>query len=180
MPANPNPWDYADKSGKEHAHQAAVFMWANMAVNFGLIVANYKEAYTVPGWAKEREASYNDKVPELKWLFAIHNQGHGDLVRGSIAKAEGVKAGVFDLFLPVPIRRAGGLNGALPSQHLAGLFLEMKVDKNQPSNLQLEFQSFARSMHYAAEIAWGWLEARDKLLDYLGLPRYNAAIYKGS
>lgn len=171
----PNPWDYAEKSGKEHAHQAALFMWANMALNFGYHVANFKEAYIEPGWALKN--ARGDLVLQLKWLFAVHNQGHGDKIRGAIARAEGVKAGVFDIFLPVPIRRDGQYNGALPAQHFAGLFLEMKVDKNQPSNDQLEFQSFARQYHYAAEIAWGWLEARDKILDYLGLSRYSAAIY---
>ena len=177
MASSPNPWDYAEKSGKEHAHQAALFMWANMATMFGLVVANHKEAYTVPGWAKERKNKFQDIVPQLKWFHAIHNQGHGDAIRGAISKAEGVKRGVFDMFLPVPVRHAGEYNGALPAKHFAGLYLELKVDKNIASNDQLEFQAYVKSMHYSAEIAWGWLEARDKILDYLGLPRYTAAIY---
>ena len=172
----PNPWDYAEKSGKEHAHQAALFMWANMAVNFGYHVANFKEAYTVQNWAMQN--ARGDLVWQLKWMHAIHNQGHGDVIRGGIAKAEGVKAGVFDIFLPVPVRRDGGYNLALPPKHFAGLYLEMKVDKNQPSNDQLSFQTFAKEMHYEAEIAWGWLEARQKILDYLGIARYDAAIYQ--
>ena len=164
----PNPWDYADKSGKEHAHQAALFMWANMAVFNGFYVANFKEAYTVPGWALKN--CQGDLVPQLKWMHAIHNQGHGDVIRGAVGKAEGVKAGVFDIFLPVPVSRPGGYNGALPATHNAGLYIEMKVDKNQPSNQQLEFQAYAKSMHYAAEVAWGWLEARKIICAYLGLP----------
>jgi hypothetical protein len=166
----PNPWDYAERSGLEHAHQAALFMWANMAVNFGRIAADTRAAYTEAGRALKISEGTNDKIPQLRWLFAVHNQGHGDKIRGAHAKAEGVKAGVFDTFLPVPIVIPGAHNGAFPAKHYAGLFVELKVGYNQPSADQLAFQAYARSMHYAAEIAWGWIEARAKLLEYLQLP----------
>lgn len=166
---NVNPWDYAEKSGKEHAHQAALFMWANMAVHFGRLAADTKSSYTEPGRAQEL-SRVNDRISSLRWLFAIHNQGHGDRTRGSIAKAEGIKAGVFDLFLPVPRYFRGAHNGAMPATNYCGLFVELKVGYNQPSAEQLAFQAFARSMGFSAEIAWGWIEARAKLLTYLGLP----------
>jgi hypothetical protein len=169
MASTPNPWDYAERTGLEHSHQAALFMWANMAVNFGRIAADTKSSYSEPGRALKLSEA-NDKIPQLRWLHAIHNQGHGDKIRGAHAKAEGVKPGVFDMFLPVPISIAGDHNGAFPAQHFAGLYLELKVGYNQPSADQLAFQAFARSMHYAAEIAWGWIEARQKLLEYLRLP----------
>lgn len=165
----PNPWDYADKSGLEHAHQAALFMWVNMAVNFGRIAADTKSSYSEPGRALQL-AKADDKIPLLRWFHAIHNQGHGDKIRGAHAKAEGVKAGVFDTFLPVPVHIPGEFNGAFPATNLAGLYLELKVGYNQPSNDQLAFQAYAKSMGYAAEIAWGWIEAREKLLKYLRLP----------
>jgi len=158
----PNPWDYADKTGAEHAHQAALFMWANMCVNFGFYTANCKEAYTVEGWALNFSSNnpYEFKVPQLEWLHAIHNQGHGDKIRGGIAKAEGVKAGVFDIFLPVPI----------VNEMKAGLYIELKVGKNQPTNDQLRFQTYARYVRYDADIAYGWLEARAIISRYLKLP----------
>ncbi len=52
--------------------------------------------------------------PELALLYAIPNGGARDAVTGARMKAEGVKAGVPDLFLPVA--RCG----------YHGLFVEMK------------------------------------------------------
>lgn len=171
MASSPNPWDYAERYETEHAHQAALFMWANMAARFGLNAANDKFSYTEPGWALNYQKFERfEPIEPLKWFHAIHNQGHGDVIRGAKAKAEGVKAGVFDMFLPVPVRYEGGFNKALPATYYAGLYLELKVGKNQPSNDQLAFQTYARGMGYAAEIAWGWIEARQKLLQYLHLP----------
>lgn len=174
MPSAPNPWDYSERYGSEHAHQVALFMWANMAVRFGYFVSNYKEAYCEPGWAMANQRE--DKLVALKWLHAIHNQGHGDAIRGAKAKAEGVKAGVSDLFLPRPVRYDGGCNLALPGVYHPGFYLELKVGKNSPSNDQLEFQADMKALGYKVDVAWGWLEAREKLLDYLQLPRYEAAI----
>ncbi len=163
----PNPWDYAKAS--EHSHQAALFMWANMACNYGLVAAGTPSSYTVAGAAIETSrlalATGNcaGPLPQLKWLHAIHNQGHGDAVRGGKAKAEGVKAGIFDMFLPVvKIERPSG-------QIYNGLYLELKVGKGQPSDKQLEFAKDMRAAGYDCEIAWGWLEAREKILSYLGI-----------
>jgi hypothetical protein len=160
---NVNPWDYAEKSGLEHAHQTALMMWANMATRFGLTAADEKTSYTVTGVAMALRDARGDLVHQLKWLHAIHNQGHGDKVRGAMAKAEGVKAGVFDLFLPVP-KYDANLNGGW----YHGFYLELKVGDNKPSAIQLEFKSDMEEKGYYCDIAWGWLEARKKLLDYLG------------
>lgn len=190
----PDPWSYADKTGKEHAHQAALFMWANMTMMFGPVIADRLESYTVAGWAKGHfdnivAGKYGEPheavpVPQLKWLHAIHNQGHGDAVRGGMAKAEGVKAGVYDMFLPVP--RYIGLvasrligdkqgwpsNNPASEQAYCGFYLELKVGKGRTSDKQNEFATDMQAAGYATDVAWGWLEARNKLLAYLGLPQY--------
>ncbi len=166
-----DPWSYADKSELEHAHQVALFMWANMAEKFGAYTANIPAAYNERGWAKDYSAraiasgNYY-KIPQLKWLHAIHNQGHGSAIRGAKAKAEGVKAGVYDLFLPVPMRQQNSPIGFISQ---CGLYLELKVGANQPSDIQNQFGMDMRAAGYAAEVAWGWLEARDKILAYLQL-----------
>jgi hypothetical protein len=171
-----DPWSYAEKTGKEHAHQAALFMWANMAQRFGIRAAEQVASYTTPGHAK---AWHNqnvtsgcvDTAPELKWLHAIHNQGHGDAIRGAKAKAEGVKPGVYDMFLPMPMpkQETETYFGQGPFVlNYCGLYLELKVGKNKPSEKQNEFSKDMRKAGYATAVAWGWLEARKIILDYLG------------
>jgi hypothetical protein len=166
-----DPWSYAEKSGTEHAHQTALFMWANMACRFGAYTANFPAAYTEKGWAanysKHAIETGNDfLIPQLKWLHAIHNQGHGDAIRGGKAKAEGVKAGISDLFLPVPTMQHLQPSH-LDCRYYCGLYLELKVGNNKPSEIQLEFMNDMRAAGYAADWAIGWLDARYKILTYL-------------
>lgn len=172
-----NPWDYAEKSGTEHAHQAALFMWANMAMRYGhytsMIPASYMQKDYARNYSRNAIATGNDfLIPQLKWLHAIHNQGHGDAIRGAKAKAEGVKAGVSDMFLPVPRTMWSNEEGG--TGYLAagfpiycGLYLELKVGSNTPSEDQLIFMADMREAGYCADWAKGWLEARDKILAYL-------------
>lgn len=169
-----DPWSYAEKYKSEHANQASLFMWSNMACKFGLKAANDPTSYQIAGVASGFLVSHGDMVPQLKWLHAIHNQGHGDAVRGSKAKAEGVKAGVFDIFLPVPRtmwsneKGGTGYMGAGLGIY-AGLYLELKVGKNQMSGIQAEFCADMERNGYATCCAWGWMEARDHILKYLGI-----------
>jgi len=158
-----DPWSYAERCKSEAANQRALFMWSNMAYRFGLMAANNKSSYTLPNHAANDCLIHNDRVLQLKWLHAIHNQGHGDAIRGANAKAEGVKAGVFDMFLPVPARLS------VYNSCYNGLYLELKVGKNKMSSIQTEFADDMTSAGYACECAWGWLNARDKILKYLGL-----------
>lgn len=161
------PWKRAE-SGTEHGEQSALFMWANMAVNFGLTAANDPKSYTVAGHAAELLRLNADPVEKLKWLHAIHNQGHGDAIRGGRAKAEGVKAGVFDVFLPVRVRDFNVPLGTVIPVLYCGLYIEMKrADGGKPSPEQLAFQKDIRAAGYAAEICHGWLEAAAVLLKYI-------------
>jgi len=180
--ANLDPWGYAAKTRTEHAEQVALFMWANMARLCGVEAANDPLSYNVRGYASKYQlpvfgSRYDDRlgqsveVPvypalhQLKWLHAIHNQGHGDAVRGGQAKAEGVRAGVADVFLPVPAPQDGWSN-----KIYSGLYLELKKKEGgKPSPLQLEFQADMREAGYKAEIVHGWELARDEILRYLGV-----------
>lgn len=175
-----DPWSYADKTGLEHAHQTALFMWANMAMRFGPNIANDPHSYTVAGFAQKQFEGkgglgfikYSAPIPQLKWLHAVHNQGHGDAIRGAKAKAEGVKAGVSDLFLPVPLVEArpptaGWLGDYHGWSFCAGLYLELKVGSNTPSEQQLEFMDDMRAAGYQADWVVGWEMARERILAYL-------------
>jgi hypothetical protein len=167
-----DPWSYADKTKTEHAEQTALFMWAAMGYRYGLQIANDSDAYSVKNYAEGfsiRLGGDAYALPQLKWLHAIHNQGHGDKVRGSIAKAEGVKAGVFDIFLPVPTSKRNiiQVNGWF---HYHGLYIELKrKGAGKPSQEQLDFLADMRQAGYSAYICHGWEAARDCILEYLNV-----------
>lgn len=184
------PWDRAE-GPKEFDQQSALVQWRNMAIMFGLRAAMDPDSYTRNGVAgRHREAERSEYEPssswdkwspptELEWLHAVKNQGHGDAVRGSRSKMEGVEAGVSDMFLPYPIvmdRNEPPFPGALVmgnSSLYCGLYVELKRDdKGKMSDPQEAFQGFVRSKGYACELAFGWEHAAQILLVYLGyLPR---------
>lgn len=63
-------------------------------------------------------------------------------------KAEGVKAGVFDIMLPYP---AGAY---------AGLFIEMKYGTNKLKKEQRPWWKWFNKVGYYAAVCNGWDEAR--------------------
>lgn len=161
------------KSGTEHGHQAAVFSWSNMAMRFGIEAADDADMYKpkkdkdAPPLAQVKYGTAN-AVPELRWLHAIGNGGsRGDnatsrAIRGGQMKAEGVKAGVADCFLPV--RR-----GVWP-----GLYIEMKKPsvrtKSGEGGLsveQKEFRDFVQSQGYGWVVCYDWMEAVAIIKQYL-------------
>jgi hypothetical protein len=183
-----DPWSYAGKTRNEYAEQVALFMWANMAAMFGPILAKDPHSYTTPGFAKTQfdnrgKLGYvksSDPIPELRRLFAIKNAGHGDAVRGAMSKAEGVKAGVPDIMLPVIVSEK--VSGYMPwttepfveTKFAAGLFIELKRQKSArgsaggTSDVQDEWIAYLRHAGYAVEVCVGWEAARDAILRYLG------------
>lgn len=129
----PQPQDIA-KVGTEHAHQVALFCWAALAAA---------------------------DLPELRLMFAIPNGGERNKIVAARLKAEGVKASVPDIFLPV----------ARGKWH--GLFIELKKlgakrsDAGRASREQLEMIEKLRGQGFGACVCVGWEAARDTLLGYL-------------
>ena len=117
------------RAGTEHAQQVALFAWMALP-------------------------DQQSKYPELKLCFAIPNGGERNKIVAGNLKAEGVKAGVLDIFLPVS---RGGFHG---------LFLEMKVGKNRTTPEQKEFQTAVEIQGYATLVCYSWVEAA------LGIERY--------
>jgi len=94
-------------------------------------------------------------VTEANWLFAIPNGGQRHIAVATRMKAEGVKSGVWDLFLPIP---RGDYHG---------LFIEMKYNKRKLTDNQRVFGAYVKEHGYATAIAYTWIEAKDIIEKYL-------------
>lgn len=171
-----DPWTYAAKTRNEYAEQAALFMWANMAQHFGVIVANDPLSYTQKGYAKDLyDKPFTANIPliGLKWLHSINNNaGKGDAIRGAMAKAQGVKAFIPDIFLPLPINTQRMAHG---QKHYSGYYIELKRlasergAKGKANEGQLACHADLRAAGYKVDVFEGWELARDGLLSYLGV-----------
>ena len=95
------------------------------------------------------------RFPELKLLFHIPNGGKRDAREAARLKAMGVKAGVPDLCLPVP------MNG------FAGLYIEMKYGKNTPTDKQKEWIRDLKEQGYKVTVCYSGVEATQELEGYL-------------
>lgn len=140
--------------GTESGEQKALFAWAAMACYRGFLAADDDASYMVKGHA----AQYGDwrKVPELKWLHAIPNGGKRDAITAARMKAEGSRAGVYDIFLPVA------------RQGCHGLYIELKPLKaGRESDEQKEFGAFVMQQGFHAEVKRGWRTAADLIQKYL-------------
>jgi hypothetical protein len=112
----------------ESIHQASVIKWANLSV-----------------------AAY----PELKWLHCSLNGVKLSPIQAKIAKSQGMKAGISDLFLPV--KRC----------EYSGLYIEMKYGKNGLTEEQEKFLNFVASQGYKTEVCYDWLVAKECIVNYL-------------
>lgn len=108
------------------------------------------------GWAQMKSYFH----PELGLMFHIPNGGKRSKAEAARFKAEGVKAGVPDILLPVPRGK------------YHGLFIELKrLRGGSPTKDQLEWIAQLRAQGYAAAICCGWQEASEEILKYLELER---------
>lgn len=128
------PGDLA-KQGTESGHQKALFAQA---------------ALFIPVY------------PELRWMHHIPNGGGRSAVTGSKLKGEGVRAGVFDVFLPVA---RGGYHG---------LYLEMKAPGKLEnlSSLQREFRDAMLIQGYYVKTADNWETAWQYIEEYMKFEVY--------
>jgi hypothetical protein len=153
----------------ESSNQTAFFAYCAVAENHGFDVADL--------WAKTGEIDSAASQPLnglLKWLHHVPNGGsRGDTaqsrkIRGARLKAEGVKDGVPDIHLPVPILHEG--------TWWHGLYLEMKKPSQKPkrcsskggmSDAQIEFREHCWKWGYGFATCYSWEEAVHVLKKYL-------------
>ena len=108
------------KRSPEHDLQTAIFAWANMQAG---------------------------NCPALKYLFAIPNGGQRHPAVAMRLKAEGVKRGVPDVFLPLPVN------------NYHGLFMEVKIFPNKCTLEQKEFLNFLDMEGYATIVVYSLEQA---------------------
>ncbi len=109
------------------------------------------EQMTLFRWAVFQSGKY----PELDLLFHIPNGGKRGKSEAARFKAMGVKAGVPDLFLPVP---RGGFHG---------LFIELKAPNGVKSGNQDKWLKALSSQGYSVHLCYGWEKASAVILEYL-------------
>lgn len=152
----------------ESSHQKAFFAWCAVAALIGFEAADE--------WAKNGKTDFNPsrhiapEIPALKWIHAIPNGGsRGDnaksrSIRGAQLKAEGVKDGIHDVFLPAH---------KFP---YCGLYIEFKKPDLKPKNKgtkgglsksQLEFKAYALGQGYECKTAYSWWEGVEIVKEYL-------------
>jgi hypothetical protein len=100
-------------------------------------------------WAK-----YNSD-PALQMLFAIPNASKRTFAMANWLKAEGMKPGVPDMFLPVA--RCG----------FHGLFIEQKVKPNKQEMEQRAWELKLTNQGYAYWLSWSAAETIEVLESYL-------------
>jgi hypothetical protein len=147
-------------SGTEHGHQVALFAWAAAFCNMPQPLEKYKAIQ-----------------PALRLMFAIPNGGLRHKAEANKLKAEGVKSGVPDIFLPVAVRSKNSL-GHYDEGYWHGLFIEMKKPSEKPKDgrskggvsiNQIEWHINLRTQNYLVFVCYSWQEARDVILQYLGV-----------
>lgn len=128
----------ADAPKSEHAEQCDLMRWAE---------------------------SMTTKHSQLRLLHAIPNGGARSIATAGKLKAEGVKPGVPDLFLPV----------ARGSSH--GLYIEMKRSKgSKTSGIQKWWHMALMISGYRIEVCKSSQEAQQAILEYLNEPTPGPAI----
>ncbi len=155
-------------SGSEHEHQRALFAWVAVARRYGFVTAHR--------WAEQGNAVLKAAKPlpepmkALSWFHAIPNGGsRGDdkksrAIRGGQLKAEGVRAGVADTFLPWP---AGSWHGLYIEMKKPSLRPKKKTSKGGLSDEQIKFKEYILSIDYGFIVCYDWLQAALTIESYV-------------
>lgn len=103
-----------------------------------------------------RWKAYNiHTIPDLFLLHHIPNGGFRDKITARHLKEQGVMAGIPDISLPVA---RGGYHG---------MYIEMKVGDNKPSERQRECIERLREQGYRVDVCYGWVQAAEAITEYL-------------
>lgn len=112
-----------------------------------------KEQEVLISWCEMQKKKY----PVLDLIFHVPNGGYRNKFEAANLKRQGVKAGVPDIFLPVPNKK------------YHGLFIEMKWGKNTCSHNQKEWILKLSEQGYKVNVCYSSLEAIEVIKEYLGI-----------
>ena len=120
-------------------------------------MAPYVPTESVEQQSLFRWAAYQSgKYPELKLLYHVPNGGSRNKAEAGRFKAEGVKAGVPDLCLPVP------------RGEFHGLYIELKrLRGSRTSEDQILWMEELSKQGYCVALCKGWEVAAKTITDYL-------------
>jgi hypothetical protein len=119
----------------EHHDQSIIFAWARL---------------------------YEDKIPALRLMFAVPNAARRSPRQAAWLKAEGMKAGVPDIWLPVPMGNAHGLVIELKSQRSDGRWGTVTLE-------QREWLDLLAARGYTTAVCLGAQEAMRTIATYLNI-----------
>ena len=108
-----------------------------------------KEQIALVTWIRLMESKY----PELASIYHCPNGGHRDIRTAAKFKAMGVKAGVWDIFVPVPA---------------PGLYIEMKAGKGRLTPRQVSFRDALEPAGYRFVVAYFWHDAAKAIAEHVG------------
>lgn len=158
------------KSGSEHGEQRAFFAYLAVVALYGFNVADDWAAGMGIEAAKASRTNDMRPLPWMRYVFAIPNGGLRDKITAGKLKAEGVKPGVPDIFVPFP-----RYVGHAPCSIAHGLFIEMKRTKStgkakgRLGEAQEPFHQFLADTGYRVAVCYTWREAVAALKSYLGV-----------
>jgi hypothetical protein len=110
-------------------------------------------------WAAVERMPNGDRVSD--YLIHPPNGGKRNAAEAARLKAQGVKAGVSDLFL------------AWPAHGLHGLWVELKAPAEhgkpagKPTQAQLDWLDRMAAVGYSAQLCYGWRGAAETISAYL-------------
>ncbi|MDR2513757.1 MAG: VRR-NUC domain-containing protein [Christensenellaceae bacterium] len=119
-------------------------------------------ALPVPTESEEQQTLFqwaviqSGRFPELALMYHVPNGGSRSKAEAGRFKAEGVKAGIPDICLPVA---RGGFHG---------LYIELKRQRGgKVSETQTEWMERLKAQGYCVALCFGWEPAAQVILDYL-------------
>lgn len=107
---------------------------------------------------------FNHNFPELADDFHhFANERRCSIQQGKLLKRMGVKKGVSDFFLALPV----------PENKSSGLWIELKVGKNKPTKEQSDFLERKTTRGYQCALVWGAEAAKEIIMNYLKYYAFN-------